>query len=239
MEEVKFTFTTDEVRRLSDACYNGELLTLTGVNGYGERFETSGRIAKEKDGFPAVNHEAILMEFGKKVSEEKDKYTCPFEVNIRGSYDPIAHFHIESITGEKGEKIYQNDNFQKIEEKAKYFLENAKKEGYYTAHLIEKLDPVSEKLKEMVGKPIILSSRSSDRVVFCGLNGVTPRGETTITVRDEFFISSTFVFANDILSTMDNEGNIQELASNKVPEIEEIYDNKKKLYYQLKEEEKE
>lgn len=228
----KIEFTRKQIEVLKDLCLNKKLIKVTGINGIGDEFETEGRITRNDLGETAVYPKGLYIEFGqsRENGSKQTDYYAPFQLNIdNGGIEPYAQFVIKSIVDEEGNLIYNNDNFKKIEKVAKRNLTKEIKKGYYTAHLIEDFDPVSDKLRSMVAKPINIDGTEC---VFTALRSITYNGSTSITVRKGPLVGSIPVSKDSYLATEHNDGTLEVIAVNKAEEVDRIFKERERIRYE-------
>jgi len=229
-------FSNEEIKRLEKAWKNKEELTIHGVNGYGQKFSTTGRIATTDSGKLAMDEvredsDCIYLEFGKtKTFPEITEYLAPFFTGfIPTYYSP--DLYIYEISDSNGKTIFNNysaDDIARRSAKAgEAFEKNMKKEGRYIDD--DNMDEISKKLKNMIGKPIII--KSPDGVysgVFICINGANNKGLTEIIIEDVFATRKS-VPVWSALYTENNEGEKDLLAYNDGDTVKKIDARKAKM----------
>ena len=201
----------EKINELNKLCDQGAELKITGFNGLGFRFDTTGRITRTDASKPAIYEDCIFIEFGNQPSSYAPQRTdifAPFSTEFDAKiHTPARTLIIEKIELPNGEVIFQNEDAEKyfqtaIAEGEKYDAK-IKKEG----RNIREVDPVTKKLPEIIGKPIIVDG------VRCGVltNFLTIANDGSVIV--EFLVgpgvSNSFIRKDTRVCTTDLSGNIK------------------------------
>ena len=207
-------FLEKDMEILKDYWEKKEPVIIHGVNGFGQRFTTEGKITTTDNGKPGVYPEVIYVEFGAtkdKPDSKQTRYFAPFCTEI----GPIIEYslHILKIENKKGEVIFENADseyiLEEIGKKAKEKKSKYANEGRWLDE--EDLDVVTEKLQDMVGKPVIINGNSG---VLISANYACNNGETIAQISKGPGVTCEFVGACSKLETEDFDGKITKLAEN-------------------------
>ena len=204
-------FTSDQVDKLKQIWKNKDLVTIKGVNSYGDEFETTGRITSTDENKAGVFDKTVYLEFGvtkKNKNRKQTAYFAPFQLNSPEEND--LSLHVLSID-HNGKTIFENADQDKIKEAAdknnQKSLKKLQKEG--RDQLPE--CPVVDSLKQMVGKPVELDGYTG---VLIGVKGVTYTGNPMVDIASGPLVGGINVKEDSVLSTESNTGNKDIIASN-------------------------
>ena len=197
----------EELKRL---CEQRTEFKIVGFSGLGFKFETVARITKDDNVEPAVYDNCIFFEFG-----NVSKGYAPQRTDLFGAYttdydktrqSPESTLIIERVELSNGEVVFQNEDAEKYYETAKKdcvkYTENLKKDG----RLLVQTDPVTEKLSQMIGQPVIIDGRKG---VVSNCLMVSNNGSVCVDLLDGPGRSNTFVKKDSRLTTTDLQGNIE------------------------------
>lgn len=195
-------------------------ITITGVNSYGEEFETTGRITTTDRGAMGVTAETgcVYVEFGTSKDDPDRKqtsYFAPFKSQCKDK--PYRELYIFDIKyGD--EVIFENDEKEII-------LEKTQKHAEQDRLLMEKegrdeiVDcPVVRALRTMIGKPINLDGNTG---VLIALKGSNFYGGPMLDIFSGPLLGGIHVSASSMLLTEDNQGEITLLAKNNPAEYKQ------------------
>lgn len=207
-------FTNEQMDLLKKCWENQEVVTIEGVNAFGQKFITQGRITTtDKDG-AAVSPDTIYVEFGKtKENPEKKRtiYFAPYNTEDDGI--GVFGLYIYKIRKENQEVIFENTEYRKLVtnlfKKAKKEIKMLKKEG----RMLEKndMDSVTQTLQYMIGRPVILDGRAG---VVISANRYANDGKTIVEFAQGPGCCNDFVSVDSLLKTEDLDGEIVEIAEN-------------------------
>lgn len=200
----------EKMEELETLCEQRAEFKVVGFSGLGFKFETSARITKDDYSAPAVYDNCILFEFG-----NVSKGYAPQRTDLFGVYttdydktkqSPESTLIIDRIELPNGEVVFQNEDSEKYYETAKKdcvkYTDNLKKEG----RLVIQADPVTEKLSQMVGQPVIIDGRKG---ILLNCLMVSNSGCVCVDLLDGPGRSNTFVKKDTRLTTTDLQGNIE------------------------------
>ena len=221
------TFSKEVLNKFEEIWREGKTLTISGVNGVGQEFTTCGRITTTDQGEIGCHDNHVYLEFGTSKDSPTRKqtaYFAPFstEIDKNLSFCELILYALE-ISDENGNVIFSNEDKDLIlkitEENAKRENAENKKKG---RDILEKdMDPVTKKLMEMVGKPIILDG---DKGVLIGvMHGASKQGSTIVNYYSGPIVGSMFVDFYSKLETEDLNGKIEKVEENNPFETIKIF----------------
>lgn len=155
---------------LGKLCEKNVQITIKGFNDFGQEFTTTGRITRTDKGKPGVEDYAVYVEFGKEVpkngKKKQSEYFAPFKFDYDGSW-PGHSLIVDEILLPNGEVIFKNPDAEQYKEQALKNKQAEDEKNKKDGRDLDELDPVTEKLSEMIGKPIVLDNGSSGVFVSC------------------------------------------------------------------------
>ena len=220
------TFSKEVLDKLEEIWREGKTLTISGVNGIGQEFTTCGRITTTDQGKIGCHDNRVYLEFGTSKDSPTRKqtaYFAPFSTEIdEASFFCELRLYALEISDENGNVIFSNENKDLIleitEKNAKRVNAENKKEGRDI--LEEDMDPVTKKLMEMIGKPIILDG---DKGVLIGVMRGANQGSTIVNYYSGPLVGSMYVYPDSILKTEDLNGKIEKVEENNPFETIKIF----------------
>lgn len=207
-------FTNEQMDLLKKCWENQEVVTIEGVNGFGQRFITQGRITTTDLGKAGIFPDTIYVEFGKtKENPEKKQtiYFAPYRTETDGI--GVLGLYIYKIRKENQEVIFENTEYRKLVtnlfKKAIKEIKSLKKDG----RMLEEndMDNVTEKLQSFIGKPIILDGLTG---VVISANRYANSGKTVVNLAQGPGCCNDFVSADSVLKTENLDGEIVKIAEN-------------------------
>ena len=226
------TFSKEVLDKFEEIWREGKTLTISGVNGVGQEFTTCGRITTTDQGEIGCHDNRVYLEFGTSKDSPTSKqtaYFAPFstEINKNLSFRELILYAFE-ISDENGNLIFSNEDKDLIleitEENAKRENTANKKEGRDI--LEEDMDPVTKKLMEMIGRPIILDGNKG--VLIGMMHGASKQGTTIVNYYSGPLVGSMHVCHDSILETEDLSGKIEKVEENNPFETIKIFRHRAK-----------
>lgn len=181
------TFSKEELSKLFDIWEKDQAITIKGMNAFGEKFTTRGKITVDDKGNPGIYEEWIMIEFGKRTDKRKtgrDRADCyaPYRVEFNNKDSSFgAGLAILEIEDEQGEVIFSNSNAQELEKQTEVMRK--KQEQDQKEHGTEfygEDDAVTAQLRKLIGRPIHLDDESFVLLTIDGCNIVN--GGTMLSV---------------------------------------------------------
>ena len=193
---------------------NKEAITIVGINGVGEPFETSGQIATDDKNNIGVYDEAIFLYFGQLNNE---KFIAPFPSSCEDKCFWNVNFFIKEVKDKDGNVLFDNPNFEEL----KMISENSRKETenrlIADGRLIEEDDNVLKSLRNMIGKPIIIyDNEDYNGGVLVNIKGSANNGSACIDVRVATLVGGLHVNYDSCLATLDKNGQMVTIADNNI-----------------------
>ena len=226
------TFSKEVLDKFEEIWREGKTLTISGVNGVGQEFTTCGRITTTDQGEIGCHDNHVYLEFGTSKDSPTRKqtaYFAPFstEIDKNLSFCELILYALE-ISDENGNLIFSNEDKDLIlkttERNAKRVNAENKKEG---RDILEKdMDPVTKKLMEMVGKPIILDGNKG--VLIGVVRGAANQGSTIVNYYSGPIVGSMFVGFYSKLETEDLNGKVEKVEENNPFETIKIFRHRAK-----------
>lgn len=226
------TFSKEVLDKFEEIWRGRKTLTISGVNGVGQEFTTCGRITTTDQGEIGCHDNHVYLEFGTSKDSPTRKqtaYFAPFstEIDKNLSFCELILYALE-ISDENGNLIFSNEDKDLIlkttERNAKRVNAENKKEG---RDILEKdMDPVTKKLMEMVGKPIILDGKEG--VLIGMVRGAANQGSTIVNYYSGPIVGSMFVDFYSKLETEDLNGKIEKVEENNPFETIKIFRHRAK-----------
>lgn len=220
-------FSKEVLDKFEEIWREKKTLTISGVNGIGQEFTTCGRITTTDQGEMGCHDNHVYLEFGTSKDSPTRKqtaYFAPFstEIDKNLSFCELILYALE-ISDENGNVIFSNEDKDLIlkitEENAK--RENAENKKKGRDILEEDMDPVTKKLMEMIGRPIILDG---DKGVLIGvMHGASNQGTTIVNYYSGPIVGSMHVCHDSILETEDLNGKIEKVEENHPVETIKIF----------------
>lgn len=167
-------FNEEQLETLKKACEEGKYITIEGINFLGEPFTTIAKVSRYDSGKPAVSEDKVAFEFGEEKYSPNSKQTnwfAVYDLNLNINYQLI----IKNLRDEKGNIIYEAENFEEIETLAeKKCEENDKK---YKDRPIVAEDEVTKALRKRIGQPVtIVAPDGIENGILCNIQGVNDYG---------------------------------------------------------------
>ncbi len=153
------------LERLNQGWRVNEVFVVRGINGIGQEFITTMRVATDDKGGFGAYEDAIYLESGvvergkdnHKSSNEMSDFYVAFRTELdkySGSYSLV----LLSIEDRNGNVVFQNSNEEQIKERANQEAEKQQEEYHQAGRDItpETTDEVIEKLQTLIGRPVRL-----------------------------------------------------------------------------------
>lgn len=216
-------FTKAELMKLKENYDKEESIVVKGVNYKGDVFQTKGKISTNYYFNPSLYYDSIYLQF------DDTSYTNTFSAQFSTNLSTENYFFILEIYDNKGNKIFENADKNKIFEKTrkngiKTEFKNTT-EGINVLHI----DPVAEKLKNMIGKPVIIKNGKGkeDKGMFLGFDTINEDDYSIkLCLTNRNIRKESCVLKNTILETINLDGEIIELEDNNNFDLVEIWDKR-------------
>ena len=187
------------------ACWEDKkVITIEGVNGWGQPFVTKGRITTTDKGEPGIYEDCLYIEFGRTKDapgRKQTTYFAPFDLEAEKEKYFIKQLIIKRIIV-NGVEIYKPLN-EYVIDGATFVNKVRLKDDFVSEKDVS--DPVSKALFHMIGKPIHLDG---DSYVLVGID------KHGLQVRKGPMLGGVHVRKNSYVYTEANDGKIITLASN-------------------------
>ena len=197
--------TKEQIEQFKSFCETGQALTIYGFNDLAQLFQTTARISRYENDKPAVDNSMMFFEYGKKQSDRPyAEFVAPFTIDYEPDGFTGIHLIVDKICLDNGEVVYQNpesDKYLKIAQKAN---EEEQEKLRKAGRDLTELDPVTAKLRDSIGKPVILDGRSCG--VLSSVGGSNDFGGAMFTVRDATLVGGISVDSDSVFETCDVNG---------------------------------
>ena len=212
MVEVDFTKNKELYDYFKKVWKSGGTITIAGINSLGNEFETTGRIATDFLDNISVYESFIYLNFGKWWRRD---WIAPYFTIIENSEKITPSLFIKEIKDTDGNVIFTNPNFKEIERDVKKNAAQEKEnEEKARADIIED-DAVTEKLREMIGQPIVLEDDDGRTLgVLTEIRGAAVDGSTSLFIRSGVRVEPAFVNESTTLFSVALNGNEKCVANN-------------------------
>ena len=190
-------------------------ITIVGINSLGDEFETVGRIATDDNGDMSVYEDCIFLSFGDKNNRD---LIAPYDtVNLDGE-NVMTGLFIKEIRDLKGDILFENPNFESIAKDAEKNAKKAKERDQQFGFDITEDDAVTEKLRGLIGRPIVLDEDGRRTYgVLSEVKGSAFDGRTVLCIRNSVLAGTAFVGDKTALFTIAFNGEEKFLADNALP----------------------
>ena len=149
----------EQINMFNTLCENRTVFIITGFNDFGQEFETAARITHDDSNQPGIYDTCIFFEFGNqpsKVAPQRTDIFGAFLTDYTSENSVGNSLIIDKIMLENGQVLFENPDSEKYYKTAKLNSEKYNKQNEAEGRNLTKLDPVTAKLPEMIGKPIIV-----------------------------------------------------------------------------------
>ena len=220
-------FSEKQIEDLIKICKLGRKIKVSGINSFGQPFETIGRITHTDNNKIAVYDNVIYIEFGKDKNSpdsNQTKWFAHYRLNMDETILGEQLIVISIDDAESLNNIYTADNIEEFAEIAKKNKSNIKE-----SEKIFEADPVTEELFKLVGKPITLDGQN---FILTSIVSTWPTGGPKGYVLDGILCGSIEVGPDSKLFTIDENDELVFVAENKPLEY---YDTIRRNIYKQKE----
>ncbi|MBQ3493850.1 MAG: hypothetical protein IJA69_00370 [Clostridia bacterium] len=221
MEKSK-AFSKELLEQLKLACSEEKLITIKGVNSFGQEFETTGRITHTDKGSAGVSEDVIWLEFGKSKDDEDRKQTkwfAPYRLTYDSEGFGCSALYVFSIEID-GKVVFENENKQTlIEHCEKDYAkeqEELKKDG---RNVLPKGKFMQDFLAQ-IGKPITIGGTDC---VLAGVSRVNMYGNPIVDVIAGPLVGGlSLTGTRQVITTETNDGKTEVVAEMDKEYIREI-----------------
>lgn len=210
-------FSQNELATLNEMAYSGKKVKISGINSIGQPFEVVGRIYTSGDRITGVYGDKLLLEFGNDKDREINddpKWYASYLLNLEVSKFPSG-LVILSIKNEQEEEIYKAKNVSQIKNIARVNNDTVMEE--YEKYPIKSMDPVTAELKNLIGKPVFLTSFGLNNGVLERIGRVDKKGRPMAYILCGQSISGyTQINDKTVLYTVNENDEAEKLADNRI-----------------------
>ena len=205
--------TEEQNKQFVGYCESSEPLKIIGFNDLGQRFETVGRVTRTDNGKPAVFSNEIFFDFGaKREGKNYSEFLAPFKVDFFPDVFEGTQLIVEKICLASGEVIFENPDAKEYFATAQEIGKKKEEEHKAEGRDLGELDPITAKLDEVIGKPILINGEKAG--VLASYSGFNNAGKTMIQVRDATLCGGLSIPMFGTLDTVDLEGKIIPVEAN-------------------------
>lgn len=214
---VMYYFSIEDTKKLTTIANSRQEISISGVNGIGQRFETKGFISTTDNGKPAIFNDHVAIEFGDKKDKEPDFFAF-FMLNYDGGVDNSA-LYLLCIKNMLGEIVFENKDRTRIMVRTSQHGDELMRKLKFDRLAFIKDDPVTKELRKLLGKPVIINDKKGVLASMCGNNF---HGETSFEIVNGPVVEALSVRGKSVLQTVFNDGTVETLAENQPMEYNDI-----------------
>lgn len=230
MEIINFTKNKELYEHFKKVWEKDSYINIVGINSLGDEFDVLGKIATDDNGDMSVYEDCIFLAFGDKSNKA---LIAPYDaVNINGE-NVMTGLFIKEIRDLEGDVLFANPNFESIARDATKNAKQAKERDQQFGFDITEDDAVTEKLRGLIGRPIVLDEDGRRTYgVLSEVKGSAFDGRTVLCIRNSVLAGTAFVGDKTALFTIAFNGEEKFLADNALPsqalKTERIMSNRRK-----------
>lgn len=215
MEIINFTKNKELYEHFKKVWEKDSYINIVGINSLGDEFDVLGKIATDDNGDMSVYEDCIFLAFGDKSNRA---LIAPYDtVNLDGE-NVMTGLFIKEIRDLKGDILFENPNFESIAKDAEKNAKKAKERDQQFGFDITEDDAVTEKLRGLIGRPIVLDEDGRRTYgVLSEVKGSSFDGRTVLCIRNSVLAGTAFVGDKTALFTIAFNGEEKFLADNALP----------------------